>query len=207
MNNISQKCVKSMMSGLVALTLIGSTAAAQAALVHPKADRAPAAADHASDQADMRRFNLQWDVLKTVFGYVSGSANFKVAQAVAVGLGAGTWMYGDTNTDTGESHDGFGHIWDLTARMSYAFNGHVMQSGWLLSPFIGYAHASTKDLNGQAEDDHGLTIGVPFYYQWMWDSGFNMQLGIGPAYSDIRTGSASFKGAGLTGGFTLGYAF
>ena len=196
-------------SSLMLMSIAGLfSQAAQAELVHPKADRAPAAADHASDQADQRVVNIKWNALSTLVGYLSGSVNVKVSQPITVGIRAGSFMYGEDGTDKDDRAPQFGDIWDIAATMSYAFNHHVMQSGWLVSPYVGFARAKyTAIIDDTKRTEHSISVGVPFMYQWMWNSGFNIQLGIGPSYSDVRQGSASLKGVGLTGGFTIGGAF
>ena len=189
---------------LIASSLLATSA--MAVLVHPKADRTSGAADAASDQADQRHVLINWDVFKTIISYVEGSVNFKVAQPVTVGVKAGAWFYGGTDDD-GDDYGSSGRVWNVAVKMTYAFNHHVMQSGWLVSPYVGYAHSAAGTGLLAADESSSISVGVPFLYQWMWNSGFNMQLGAGPSYSKIKMGQGSFQGAGLTASYSLGFAF
>ncbi len=147
-----------------------------------------------TDQSNLahKRFNIEWNVLPTVIGYASGSANVKILPAVAVGA------YGGVETWATEHAT----MYNFGGQITYALNGEYMSDGWLLTPFIGYVYY--KENNHTATN--GVSGGVIASYQWIWKSGFNVQLGIGPGYASTKTGAAKIKGLYPAIAFNLGYA-
>lgn len=140
-----------------------------------------------------KRFNIEWNVVPTVIGYASASANVKILPAVAAGV------FGGVETWSTRHHT---QAYNIGAQLSYALNGNYMSDGWLLSPFAGYVYY--KENNHSATT--GFNTGLLASYQWIWNSGFNVQLGIGPAYGSVKTGVTQTKGIYPTFAFNLGYA-
>ena len=82
-------------------------------------------------------------------------------------------------------------------------------SGFYVNPQVGITFGSVDDFNYGA-----LRIGAEIGYQWAWDSGFVLDLGIGPnftslfgGYEDIAfdTDGATFISPSLT--IAIGYAW
>lgn len=195
-----------------ALVLAGSLGAASAsmALVSVKTDNT---ADLAA--ADTQRVNVQWNVLSTLVGEISGDVNLKVSKPFSVGITGSYWAWG-------LDEDSFDDMsaWSLGVQASYAFNGDIMASGWQVSPTVKYLHtkntlgdqaASLKDHDYNNETtDSSLYVALPFVYQWMWPGGFNMQLGIGPGYSTSKKSIGKligYKGPTLDFRYSIGFAF
>jgi hypothetical protein len=77
---------------------------------------------------------------------------------------------------------------------------------WVLSPYILYSIAS-----GTSTSSTGLSLGVDAGYQWFWNSGFNMAVGLGMQYISIDY-SKVIAGSSLSGvipsiRFGVGYSF
>ncbi|MBN2758304.1 MAG: DUF3575 domain-containing protein [Bacteroidales bacterium] len=91
-------------------------------------------------------------------------------------------------------------------------------AGFYVNPQVGYSSNKFEsiDVLGTGETEtyktSSINIGVEVGYQWVWDSGFALDLGIGPKYYTMSgdTEQASFSGTSgilpsLT--FAIGYAF
>lgn len=80
--------------------------------------------------------------------------------------------------------------------------------GFYFSPGLAYSNATISDVNVSAFSLSGVGG-----YQWVWNSGFELDLFIGPQYSfggDISSGSTSYtgySGLGAKIGVCLGFGF
>jgi hypothetical protein len=159
-----------------------------------------AAANHQHHQSNMqdKQFNIEWNILPTTIGYLSGSVNYKLTQDSAVGI------FGGTQFNSNDKK-----MYDIGLTYIYAFNGNYMSSGWLAKPFMAYGHQEYKS-NPTKSSKSGIAIGTTFSYKWMTDGGFNIQLGIGPYFSTVNYAGIDSKdghqGIGLVGELSIGLA-
>jgi hypothetical protein len=171
----------------------------------------------AQEFATGKNINITYNIFSTLIGTLAGSVEYKISKPVSLGV-TGAYMFNDYVNDDSNTNTGGLKYYSIGAFATFAFNKNVMATGWLIQPTVEYADVSYTD-NTQINpnvDLNGVSIEAPFIYQWMWDSGFNMRLGLGPAYTWLHgstdsnnpgsstNGTAS--GLGLTGMFTLGYA-
>ena len=64
------------------------------------------------------------------------------------------------------------------------------------------------DLENDKNSLNRFGLGAEIGYQWVWDSGFTIDLGIGPMYNIVKTNSSSFEKLGfLLPSATLGVGF
>ena len=207
---------------------LGITTSGMALQVQTEAEVAPGAAQHFADTSLTKHVNITYNVLSTLIGTLAGSAEFKVAQPFSVGI-TGAYMFSDyisssdsnsDNADLNSNKPNWGY-YSIGAFATFAFNKNVMASGWLVQPTVSYANLSWDDTDTYTNTSSratasGLQLAVPFIYQWMWDGGFNMRLGIGPSYNWVKSSATrpdgsvangTARGLGITGMFTIGYAF
>jgi len=80
--------------------------------------------------------------------------------------------------------------------------------GFYIGPSVGVNFINQKDIDYSATS---LGIGATLGYQWIWDSGFVLDLGLGPQYttvlSESGTSTTSFSGVLPRLSFAIGYAF
>ncbi len=78
------------------------------------------------------------------------------------------------------------------------------KSSWYISPQVGYSNGYN------AYTAPSWTAAIPIQvtggYQWFWDSGFNLQAGLG-AYYNVQLSSGVSSGAGLSVDLRIGWAF
>ena len=157
-------------------------------------------ADETTTQKDFKKINIEWNVLPTAFGYLSGNVSYRTNTASAIGINIGKSI--NNNNDD--------EYYNIGVAYSYALNGDYTSSGWLIKPTIGYAHYKSENNN---ESDSGVFTSLLFTYKWQWDSGLNLQLGFGPMYYSIKydnqwdTDDSLNSGISLSGEFGLGYNF
>ena len=83
-------------------------------------------------------------------------------------------------------------------------------AGFYVQPQVGLSFGNVTD---DFDEDFGYStigIGAELGYQWVWDSGFVLDLGIGPNYLIYNgDGADTFDGNGIlpTGTLAVGYAF
>ena len=207
-----------------AALIAGISSSSFAALVSTVDEVSPGSKLTFAQQSETKKVNITYNVLSTIIGTLAGSAEFRVSQPVSVGITGSYWFSPTTSSDDA-TKNGYS-IYDVSyytigAFATFAFNKNVMASGWLVQPTISWGELAWKyndyhDTGVESNDVGGFQLSLPFIYQWMWDGGFNMRLGIGPSYSllggtsnqpDGSVTNGSARGLGLTGMFTIGYAF
>ncbi len=161
-----------------------------------------------TDSARSTAFNLRFAPLGFIFGSYSLNFDFAVGDRITVGPYLNYFNY--NLLGLGISSVGGG------VAMMYYLSGPRLSSSWYLSPEVGFG-ANSLSLNGATSSVAGLQARATVGYQWVWRSGFNLQLGAGVQYSSM---SATQKVGGqetqVTGGavgvgpafdFMLGQAF
>lgn len=80
--------------------------------------------------------------------------------------------------------------------------------GFYANPLVSAAFGRIKDSDGSSYSATTAGVGAELGYQWVWSSGFTLDLGIGPMYNFVFSDSES-AGNGFTPSVTLaiGYAF
>jgi opacity protein-like surface antigen len=110
--------------------------------------------------------------------------------------------------------------------LQYRYYFDEALKGWYLAASVGYqsgdVEAETITIGGSSVDSDkfnftALGVGVKAGYQWLWDSGFTLELNLGASYksfkydfeNDSEENLYNFKASGVlpTFGFGLGYAF
>ncbi|WP_119343670.1 hypothetical protein [Facilibium subflavum] len=178
---------------LSAITLgSGASYAAYGQMVQNKTDHEPDAVELNKAFSD-KKFNIEWNVIPTMIGFISANANYKFLPSSAIGIYGAYWTWGGKDTT----------VANIGVQYSYAVNGNYMSSGWLIKPFAGYAYG--KDSGDSSVG--GFMAGAMVSYQWLWDSGFNMQLGVGPMYVSNKGSMFDSSGVLPTFEFNIGYSF
>ncbi len=146
----------------------------------------------ALDNLQNNKFNVTWNLLDACNKYFSITANYKYAPESAVGLFGGMRLDNDLNG------------YNIGFVYSYATNGNYMSSGWIIKPFVSYVY---QDISKS-----GVSFGTTFTYKWVWGSGVNLQLGLGPAYSTVKYyglsgGENNYKSFGVAADMNIGMSF
>jgi len=155
-----------------------------------------------------KSFNVQSSILSDLIGAVNLNVNFRLSPAFTAGPTAEYWSLSESDGDGGT---GSVRLWSVGAQAEYAFNGDIMRDGVLLNPYVAYNAA--ENVNASKYGVSGISAGALVQYQWIWQSGFNVQLGVGAGYSTVKTSSPATEGSGevnATHGVAsveLGYAF
>lgn len=99
----------------------------------------------------------------------------------------------------------------------YLSNGRTAPAGFYVSPGLGYSFGTAKEsFDGETDKTNvsGLTGKAVFGHQWIWSSGFSLDLNGGIQYFGLKFkdndtfGSATaFSGILPALGFGIGYAF
>lgn len=132
-------------------------------------------------------------------GYVGGVWDIAVSKSITVGPILHVFLYG--------KYDGY----DFGLNMNYAFSGDIFKNGFILNPYIEYFNANYRQpLNqfGVRPRSDTVLTGLNLLYQFIWDNGFNIMLGLGVQYADQKIpnmiGGGNFHGHYEV---TFGYAF
>lgn len=81
--------------------------------------------------------------------------------------------------------------------------------GFYINPQATFAFGSVTDDDNETYSAKSIAFGAEIGYQWVWESGFVLDLGIGPMYTNV---SGDGDGDGLKGimpsaTLAIGYAF
>lgn len=116
----------------------------------------------------------------------------------------GNYFYGFAGLDVAAFGVGAGY------RFFFTHKKKPVPAGFYVQPQVGFSFGSVTD---DFDDDYSYStigIGAEIGYQWVWDSGFVLDLGIGPQYTIYSgDGDSVFDGNGVLPSATLaiGYAF
>jgi len=102
-------------------------------------------------------------------------------------------------------------IWGIGTSLSATIWFAKVYSGVYVEPGAQIHYGKTKGGSGIFGNVSGVFGGpyLLFGYGWFWDSGFNVNLGIGPIYyfGKELSSSAVYDGPSFVGKLMLGYAF
>ena len=80
-------------------------------------------------------------------------------------------------------------------------------TGFYINPQASFSFGSTLDDYKSRESATSLGLGAEIGYQWVWSSGFTLDLGIGPMYSTISSNGVAASGFVPSATLSIGYAF
>jgi hypothetical protein len=144
------------------------------------------------DKIHHRQYNLRFSVPGLFVGWTGFALDYKISPAVTIGPTAKYFAYG--------ANSGF----ETGVQMNYALNGDVLSRGWLVNPYLQYYQSN---YNHKHQNSSGV-VGTNLAYQWIWDNGFNLQLGAGLVYTTIKLPvSISNENIHPNFDFTIGYSF
>ena len=114
----------------------------------------------------------------------------------------GNYMYKLLGADVSLAGLGLGYRYYITHAKKEVPNG------FYVNPQASFAFGSIKDTDGTSYSATNFGIGAELGYQWVWSSGFTLDLGIGPMYNFVSSDSGSAAN-GFAPSMTLaiGYAF
>lgn len=149
-----------------------------------------------------RNVNITIDPLSMILGIFDAGADFRVNSNLTLGGYFKFASYEFTNSSlTGSSR--------LTAygggaKMHYYLTNNALEDSWYVSPSIGFMPVQTFG-STQSVFSTGTTIG----YQWVYNSGFNMNLGFGVQYISISSDMTDsyLRGIIPAAEFRMGFAF
>lgn len=97
-------------------------------------------------------------------------------------------------------------------RYYFTYAKKAVPSGFYINPEILFQGGAinTIDVQDNKSGLYRLGLGAEIGYQWVWDSGFTLDLGIGPMYNLIKTDSGNFEKLDFllpAGTLGIGFAF
>lgn len=151
--------------------------------------------------------NAQSNVIKTnPLGLAFGNFNAtyeRVFGTTSSLLLKGQYMYKLLGTNVNLAGAGIGY------RYYFTHAKKPVPAGFYINPFASIAFGSvTNDLDEKYSASY-MGFGAELGYQWVWDSGFVLDLGIGPMYTIAKGESSEDELKGIIPSATLaiGYAF
>ena len=154
--------------------------------------------------------NLKFNALAAAASIVDVGADFRLTKRFT--FGPEFWY--------SQSHIGFVDTgYAALARGNFMITGQSFESGMYVSAYAGYAAATISSyqiwntdgtlLNGNASaGNSGTLMGAMVGYQWVWNTGFNFNVGAGYAMSSFDVvnlnGADGNTAASLTGNTTGG---
>jgi hypothetical protein len=144
---------------------------------------------------ELKNYSVKVNPLAFIFGVFNGGFNYGVHEKMTLGIG-GSFV---------KIHDVTGYGADL--KMDYFLNGQRFEDSWYVSPRIGYIR-----VNGSNSYVQGADLGVIAGYNWLYQSGFLMNVGAGVGYSTLGgrldgTNISAISGTHPLVEFNLGYAW
>jgi hypothetical protein len=209
---------------LAVLALVGL--ASVSALAAPSTAKATAPGQSVGTTAEvshkeMRSTNIRVSPLGIASGAVGLHVDLGVSDSITVGPTAShyTASVGINDFETKLS------AWEFGVRANFYLGGDRFQSGWVFGPSVSYMPATLTQTDAGTETASaslsGVTAGALIGYQWVFDGGFNMNLGGGIAYygiagdatgqaadgTDVALATPAFSGILPNLELTVGYAF
>ena len=80
-------------------------------------------------------------------------------------------------------------------------------TGFYINPQASFSFGSTLDDYESRESATSLGLGAEIGYQWVWSSGFTLDLGIGPMQNFVSINGVSASGLLPSATLSIGYAF
>ncbi len=150
--------------------------------------------------------SAQNNIIKTnPIGLAFGNFNVtyeRVLNSSSSFLVKGNYMYKLLGADVSLAGLGLGYRYYITHAKK------EIPTGFYVNPQLAFAFGNIKDSNGTSYSATNFGIGAELGYQWVWSSGFTLDLGIGPMYNIVSSDSSDTAN-GIAPAITLaiGYAF
>ena len=152
--------------------------------------------------------NAQSNVIKTnplalAFGSFNATYERVVSPSSSI-LIRGQYMFKLLGKDVSLGGFGLGYRYYITHAKK------PVPGGFYITPQGSYSFGSVKDEDDTKTGASTFGLGAELGYQWAWESGFVLDLGIGPMYHFLSgTGDADGKTSGIFPSATLaiGYSF
>lgn len=152
--------------------------------------------------------NVRINPLSILLGIINTDYDIRVSEHITFGPSIGfATRSSSTVTTTG---------FDVGVRANFYLTGKAISDSWYASPAAGVIFLTSKS-GGSSASTTALNAGVTFGYHWVWDSGFNLTLGLGVAYYAVDKNQRATDGSVIVlpaySGtlprldFTLGFAF
>ncbi len=151
--------------------------------------------------------NAQSNVIKTnPLGLAFGNFNAtyeRVLGTTSSILIRGQYMYKLLGVDVSLAGAGLGYRYYFTNAKK------PVPAGFYVNPQLAFSFGKVND---ETEGDYSATtigFGAELGYQWVWESGFVLDLGIGPMYTFAKGGESenSLDGIVPSATIAIGYAF
>lgn len=161
-----------------------------------------------SNEAAAYDMNVRVNPLGLAFGIIGAEVDFKVGESMTVGpsLGILSTSLGTTSLNA----------YQIGARANFYLSGPAISDGWFAAPYASFLPMTIKSGNASASWS-SFSAGALFGYQWVWESGFNMDVGLGASYYSTASSVTADDGSSLSvPGFSgilpafewsVGYAF
>ena len=116
---------------------------------------------------------------------------------------SGQYMYKLLGIDVSLAGFGIGY------RYYFTHINKPVPGGFYINPLAKMSFGSATNDDGDTYDAKSVGVGVELGYQWVWTSGFVLDLGIGPMYSKVKgaNDSEGFTGTLPSATLAIGYAF
>jgi hypothetical protein len=155
-----------------------------------------------------RNVNVRVSPLSLAAGLVSSDVDLAVGKKMTVGPTFSMLKASTLFTEL----SGF----NIGARVNLNLSGDAMTDSWLLGPSVAYTSVKVSAL-GESASAGKLAVGALVAYQWVWNSGINVNAGLGGSWysgdDTLTTESGStisipfYNGIKPQAELTLGYAF
>jgi len=154
-----------------------------------------------------RAANIRVNPLGLLTGTLGGEVDIGIGENFTVGPTAS--LLSATAGTTSVSAVSFG------VRSNFHLSGPRFNDSWFVSPSVLYA-PMTISLDGASRSANAFAVGAVAGYQWVWDSGFNINMAGGAAYyasdAEITLDDGTSVAIPLSGTlpsieFSLGWAF
>ena len=149
--------------------------------------------------------SAQTNIIKTnpiTFAFGNFNATYeKVINSSSSLIFKGQYMYKLLGLDVNLGGVGFGYRYFFTHLKT------EVPTGFYVNPQASFSFGSTLDDYESRESATSLGLGAEIGYQWVWSSGFTLDLGIGPMYSTISSNGVAASGFVPSATLSIGYAF
>ncbi len=158
----------------------------------------------------LKSYNVRVNPIGLLLGIYSANFDIGVTDALTIGP-FGSFL--STNIGGVGVAGGGGGI-----EAKYYFNGQRLTSGLYLSPSVEYVSVAVNDqYSSRGVNASGISATATMGYQWVTDSGFNFQIGLGARYSTLAASVSNnghsdaipnaVSGLTLAGDLDIGFAF
>ncbi len=151
--------------------------------------------------------NAQSNVIKTnPLGLAFGNFNATYERVFGTSsslLVRGQYMYKLLGAEVNLAGAGLGY------RYYFTHAKKPVPGGFYITPQVQFAFGKITDDDDIEYSASTVAFGAEIGYQWVWDSGFVLDLGIGPMYTIAKGGDSENSLSGIMPSATLaiGYAF